>query len=272
MRGIGVTAAITRSIPEAAVPLLLAVTALGDPVFVAVLATLVYWVGPRYDLLDRREGAAVVAATYVALAATLLLKTGFSLPRPPASVMLIAEDGAGFPSGHATGATATYAALAVYLERGRPRVRYALGVAAFAIVAASRVLLGVHYLVDVVAGIAVGLAILGVVRAVARESLTWAFAMAVPLALGGALLHATVEAALQVGLVTGAAVGWWLVRDRLDGTGPARSTVVLALVGGGLLAGAGYESGMPIVAGFTGLATGALFLALPALQSQNVSR
>ncbi|MFB6081708.1 MAG: phosphatase PAP2 family protein [Halanaeroarchaeum sp.] len=266
MRGIGVTAAVAGAVPEVLVPLLVVVTGLGDPVLLAVVAPVVYWLGPRYDLVDRRGGATVLAVSFVALGATLLLKTGFSLPRPPASVMLIAEDGAGFPSGHATGAAATYGALAVFLERGSRRLRYGLGSAVILVVAASRVLLGVHYLVDVVAGIVVGLVTLGGVRAVARDSLTYAFAMAVPLALGGAMLATTVQAALELGLVTGAAVGWWLVADRLDETGPSLSRVAMALVAGGVLVGAGHVSAIPTIAGVTGAAAGALFVALPSLE------
>ena len=65
-----------------------------------------------------------------------------------------------FPSGHTTTAAATFAALALLLGRRRsPGVRVALaGVAAgvTALVASSRVLLGVHWVTDVLAGAARG--------------------------------------------------------------------------------------------------------------------
>jgi membrane-associated phospholipid phosphatase len=68
--------------------------------------------------------------------------------------------GAAFPSGHATTAAATFAVVAMLLGRGRSRpVRAALaGTAAGAAgaVAASRVLLGVHWLTDVLAGLVLG--------------------------------------------------------------------------------------------------------------------
>lgn len=267
MRGVGVTRAVAHAVPEVLVPLLFAVTSIGNPAFLAVLAPLVYWLGPRYDLVSRRDGAIVVAVTYVALAITLLLKAGFALPRPPASVMLIAKDGYGFPSGHATGATATYAALAVYLRWGSRRVRYALGALLFLVVAATRVLLGVHYLVDVVAGIGVGLLVLLVVRQVARDSIVLGFALAIPLALGGTVLSPDVESALQLGMVTGGTAGWWLVRDGIDDTALSLGRIAVGLAGGAILVGIGYGSGTPIVAGLTGLGTGALFVALPGLDS-----
>lgn len=68
--------------------------------------------------------------------------------------------GPSFPSGHAATAAAFYAAVALVLARRRsPRVRSLLAGAAVALaiaVAASRVLLGVHWLSDVVAGLAFG--------------------------------------------------------------------------------------------------------------------
>lgn len=265
MRGIGVTTSLVGTVPEALVPVLIVVTGLGDPVFLVALAMLVYWIGPRYDLLDRRTGATVVAATFVALAATMLLKAGFAMPRPPADVMLIAEDGPGFPSGHATGAAATYAALAVFLDRWSRALRYRLAAVIVLVVALSRVLLGVHYVVDVLVGMVVGLMVLVAVRYVATESVTKAFAMAIPLALGGTLLASAAESALQSGLVSGATLGWWLVADSIENGQLSAGRIVAAGMGGVVLLGVGYESGIPIVAGITGAAAGALFLAVPGL-------
>ncbi len=68
--------------------------------------------------------------------------------------------GPSFPSGHSATAAALYAAVALVLARRRsPRTRSLLAGAAVGIaigVAASRVLLGVHWLSDVVAGLAFG--------------------------------------------------------------------------------------------------------------------
>jgi membrane-associated phospholipid phosphatase len=68
--------------------------------------------------------------------------------------------GSSFPSGHATTAAATFAAIALLVGRGRSRRAKALlaaGAAAIAFaVATTRVLLGVHWLTDVLAGLAMG--------------------------------------------------------------------------------------------------------------------
>jgi undecaprenyl-diphosphatase len=70
--------------------------------------------------------------------------------------------GPSFPSGHSSWSAAFFAAAALLLTRGRGRtVRVAIGgVAAWLIVmvAGSRVLLDVHWLSDVIAGLALGLA------------------------------------------------------------------------------------------------------------------
>jgi len=80
----------------------------------------------------------------------------------PAFNPAAASLGPSFPSGHTTAAAAFYAAAALLLGRSRPRLARALlnGVAlgiAMA-VAASRVLLDVHWLTDVVGGLALGFA------------------------------------------------------------------------------------------------------------------
>ena len=68
--------------------------------------------------------------------------------------------GPSFPSGHTTGAAAGFAALALVLGRGRSRNLHAAlaGGAVFiaCAVAASRVLLSVHWLTDVIGGLALG--------------------------------------------------------------------------------------------------------------------
>jgi undecaprenyl-diphosphatase len=96
--------------------------------------------------------------------------------------------GPSFPSGHTTGAAACFAAFALVLGRGRSRnVQAVLAGAAVFIacaVAASRVLLGVHWLTDVFGGLALG----------------WAWFALCSIAFGGRLLRlgAPVEAAERV--------------------------------------------------------------------------
>jgi membrane-associated phospholipid phosphatase len=85
--------------------------------------------------------------------------------------------GPSFPSGHSSTAASFYAALALILARRRgPQVRALLagGAAAIAVaVAASRVLLDVHWLSDVIAGLMLG----------------WAWFAVCAIAFGGRFLH-----------------------------------------------------------------------------------
>lgn len=97
-----------------------------------------------------------------------------------------------FPSGHTATAAATYAALALLLGRQRSRDnRVALAGAAAALtalVASSRVLLGVHWVTDVLAGAALG----------------WGWAALCSIAFGGRLLRfgATAESGAGPGRPT----------------------------------------------------------------------
>jgi undecaprenyl-diphosphatase len=96
--------------------------------------------------------------------------------------------GPSFPSGHTTGAAACFAAFALVLGRGRSRNTQAVlaGAAVFVAlaVAASRVLLGVHWLTDVLGGLALG----------------WGWFALCSIAFGGRLLRlgAPVEAVARV--------------------------------------------------------------------------
>ena len=163
-----------------------AATALGESVrwepltFVFLLAS-AWWVkwpllvavGACGDAACRRRlpraAAAAVGAVGIAALLVTLLKETFDRARPPLgggieAVGIIPASGS-FPSGHA--ATAFAAAVAVGLVH--PRLRRPL-LALAAVVALSRVYLGVHYVLDVLAGtvlgVAVGLAAGRLVRAV----------------------------------------------------------------------------------------------------------
>ncbi|MFB6167852.1 MAG: phosphatase PAP2 family protein [Haloferacaceae archaeon] len=184
--------------PIAAVPDLLAapVTLLGDPLVLLALVAVGYWRAPPVAEEPRRAFATLVGVGLASAGLVLALKGLFALPRPPGAT----ATGYGFPSGHALGAAAVYGGAARLFDRVDPtRRRLAAGLLVAA-VALSRVALGVHYLVDVVAGAALGLAL-----AVALDRPRRAL-----LAAGGCGLAAVVVAgatAVVAGGAAGAALG-----------------------------------------------------------------
>jgi membrane-associated phospholipid phosphatase len=131
------------------------------------------------EWLRRRRLAVLAFMVTVVVGQNLIANTVKALverERPPVP-HLAPSSGFSFPSGHTAAAAATWAAVVLVLGRGRPlRSKAWLAAAAAAVVgavAASRVLLGVHWLTDVVGGAALGFG--------------WFVVCSV--AFGGALLH-----------------------------------------------------------------------------------
>jgi undecaprenyl-diphosphatase len=134
-----------------------------------VKSLVIIGIGLAADLASRSRlpfGAVLAGISYLAAAGIVdLLKDVFDRPRPSLvdpDVHPLVPGSAAMPSGHAAGAFA--AAVAVGLVH--PRLRLPLLVLA-ALIALSRVWLGVHYLSDVVVGAALGTAVALVVYRIA---------------------------------------------------------------------------------------------------------
>ena len=153
---------VHHNAPAALVDAMRVLTYLGSAAVLAVLAVAAAVVLVRRGL--RRAAVFVLVAFVASEALDQLLKVLFRRARPSLEDPFVRLATYSFPSGHAFASTATYGALAFVLVSAVPRARPALVAAATAvlvtIVAASRVVLGVHYLLDVVAGIAAGIALL----------------------------------------------------------------------------------------------------------------
>lgn len=114
------------------------------------------------DLVRHRNPEVIAFAAAVLLGEKLIvngLKAIVDRDRPDV-IALVSFSGESFPSGHAAAAAAVWPAVALILGRRRPRIvqaAFAAGAALIAFaVAASRALLGVHWLTDVIGGLAVG--------------------------------------------------------------------------------------------------------------------
>ncbi|MFB6129953.1 MAG: phosphatase PAP2 family protein [Salinigranum sp.] len=203
IRGIGPIQTLQHLVPRPLVPVFLFVTYLGSARIILPGLVFLYW---RWD---PRRVAIVGSVALGAFALTLTLKNAFALPRPPASLHLTYASGYGFPSGHALDSTATYGSLAAVLRSGTVLQRALLAGALVGLVALSRVVLGVHYPADVVAGIAVGLGYLLVVAYVLRWNVRDALVVATGLAAAGVVVAGgDRESLLLLAVVLAALLGW----------------------------------------------------------------
>lgn len=142
------TLAVVRLVTAlGAVPVVLGIAA----VVTAVLVTRRRWRALRAWLVGLAGTGASVGA----------LKLAVRRVRPPTAVPGLGDSQWSFPSGHAALAAVTYGLLAYWAVRaartGAGRVAAGAGFAVLiAAIAASRIALGMHYLSDVLGGLAVG--------------------------------------------------------------------------------------------------------------------
>lgn len=260
-RGIGAIDAIHGVLPPGAADLLAVVTQLGDVWLLVVVLSLVYW------FRDRESGAFAILTLLGALALVVGLKTAIAWPRPPPAIRLVAVDGFGFPSGHAIAATVGWGALAITLDEPSPRVRYGVAAAVILLVAFTRVGLGVHYAVDVIAGMAVGVVYLLVITVLAGRDPMRAGGLATIAALAGiGLSGGASDAVILAGGVVGGLIVWreaGIPRQpwRIEGIVPA--AIGGGAVGAALLVGYGGPIGLP-VAFLLGLVAVGVVIGLPA--------
>lgn len=155
MRDFGEVEFLRSVLPEWILPLMEAITRLGDLWMLLAVAALAYLYA------GGRRGAYALGTVLGGLALLAGLKAVFALPRPPPELHYVATGTTGFPSGHAMGATVVYGTLALTLDEfGSGSTRLGAAGALVVAISVSRVALGVHYAVDVVAGILVGIAYL----------------------------------------------------------------------------------------------------------------
>lgn len=260
-RGIGAIDAIQGVLPSGAGDVLAVLTQLGDVWLLVVVLSLVYW------FRDRESGAFAILTLLGALALVVGLKSAVAWPRPPPATRLVAVDGFGFPSGHAIAATVGWGALAITLDEPSPRVRYGVATAIVLLVAITRVGLGVHYAVDVLAGMAVGVGYLLMITALAGRDPLRAGGIAAIAALAGiGLSGGASDAVLLAGGVVGGLIVWreaGIPRQPWRKEGFIPAVIGGGIVGTALLVGYGGPIGLP-VAFLLGLVAVGVVIGLPA--------
>ena len=249
--------AIREAIPSWLIPVFVAITWLGNVGVFMVVFALDYWFG------NHRRGAHAIGVIIGGMALIALLKAYFAVPRPPTEVNVIPISGFSFPSGHATGSTIAYGILAFDLDLGSRRLRFAAAGVLVALIALSRVVLGVHYVRDVVAGVVIGSAFLLGVILLTRHTPRPSFLIAFGLGTGALLITGASHDGVSVfGAAVGAVIAW----EALDGVPSVESIrgyAILVAVVLPVLAVVGYVStrhGLPLPLVFTlnGAVTGGL--------------
>ncbi len=228
-RGVGETEFVA-GFPDAIGVLAALVTALGDVFFVFFLLGVLYWFGPTLPgpvSLSRTRAAFAIGLAFGGLAITTALKELFRLPRPsgagdaagaalvpetllPLYAEIGAADGFGFPSGHAVAAIVVYGGIALLIDSRRG---YGAAATLCALIPLSRIALGVHYLVDIVVGVAIGAAFLAVAyRFCGRgENPGRVLLLALFAALVGAAVSYNAETMFVLGGALGARMAWGIV-------------------------------------------------------------
>lgn len=172
-RGVGEFDVIQGLVPESLAVVVALLTQLGDSWFVTLLFVVAF---VRFDRDRVATGGGLVMG---AIALVFITKYLFALPRPdqplialgalppllqPVYVATGYASGYGFPSGHAVVSTAAYLSLAEALPVSTRQRRYAAAAGIIAVVCLCRIALGLHYLVDVVAGVGLSVAFLLLAR------------------------------------------------------------------------------------------------------------
>ncbi|NLU10509.1 MAG: phosphatase PAP2 family protein [Tepidanaerobacter acetatoxydans] len=133
----------------------IAVTNLGSSLFYYLMIPIFYW------NINKKTGITLIASLLFSMYINVSLKEVVTLARPIGypgirSLFVISAGGFSFPSGHAQG-TSTF--WGVIMKCYRRRWVYILGTTVIFLVSLSRLYLGVHWPLDVLIGIILGLSI-----------------------------------------------------------------------------------------------------------------
>jgi membrane-associated phospholipid phosphatase len=143
------------------------VTEIGSfPVVAAAALATATWAATRRRWMD---AGALVAGTTLSWVLVHVAKAAYDRDRPPGGLVDVAN--AAYPSGHAAYAVALVACATVLVRAGSGwAVRFAavtVAVVLVAVVGVTRVYLRVHYLTDVLGGVALGVAIWSIIGTLA---------------------------------------------------------------------------------------------------------
>ncbi|HKM78794.1 MAG TPA: phosphatase PAP2 family protein [Candidatus Bathyarchaeia archaeon] len=163
------------------------VTLLGEPSILLGLSAVTYW------CLDKRRGRIV---TYVILCGAwldMILKPMVHSPRPPSQLRIVSRNDTsyGFPSEHAQSASSFWAFLSIDMKSLRTSI---VGFVIVLVVCLSRLYLGVHYPIQVIGGVLIGIIIAAFSSALAKRTVAGRMKLLPPILFAvGALLMLAVS-------------------------------------------------------------------------------
>jgi membrane-associated phospholipid phosphatase len=216
------------------------VTSLGSKEFFLVLLPLLYW------CLDKGQAQRLAYLLLLSAYSNSALKGLFALPRPFQFDLRVlkldpvpAEElGYGFPSGHSQSAMVVWGYLAVWVRR---RWMWALAASMIAMIAFSRIYLGVHFPSDALVGLILGVVWLDLFRWLEPGLVGWLSQQPMGLQLGLGVIvpvvlllaYSSGDAITAAGILIGAGVGIVIERRFVDfgAGGPLWQRAVRLMVG-----------------------------------------
>ncbi|WP_331236297.1 phosphatase PAP2 family protein [Natronorarus salvus] len=212
-----VNRAIQEALPELAIDAFGLVTHFGDGATLVGLVVVLYWFGAEED---RQKRAMVLAVAVATLALVAGLKGILEVQRPLYAadpVLPFAPEtysGWSTPSAHAMGAAAVYPALAVVIDVGTRRARYTVAGVMVVAVSGSRVVLGLHYVGDVLVGALLGLLLVAIALRITTTSVTPMFGLSLAIALAAFALGSEEFTEMAIGASAGGLVVWHSLEGR----------------------------------------------------------
>ncbi|MDG5819103.1 phosphatase PAP2 family protein [Natronococcus sp. A-GB7] len=265
---------------------------LGSVWFVAPAVVLAFW------YLDPRRFASWIGIVLGCYAVMIGLKGFFETPRPGVDPAVAVESlplpvavvyapaveisTSSFPSGHAMAAVVIWTMLALELDVGTRRQRVATATAVVGLVSLSRVVVGVHFPIDVVVGTLVGLGYVAAMLAIRSRmrtrgnhaATTAVFAVSVVLSLLALVTDGRVDTAALLGGSVGSVLAWRYATPPREPWDRTLRGSLPAVLGTGLLGGIALT--LLVVDGhlvwfLVGLVGGAVVVGLPAVAAARSS-
>lgn len=183
-----------------------AITSLGSLEFYMLTIPVIYWMVDKH--FGFRFSIFFIFSAYINSGA----KHIFVTERPPRELRLVSQEGYAFPSGHAQGSTTFWGFLALKLKTP---LAWAGAVAMILLVSFSRIYLGVHWPIDILGGLTIGVLLLLAYSPMAKVDLerislrTWMLGSVLSATILY-LLHPTGDGPMTVGFLLGALLGYRL--------------------------------------------------------------